>query len=209
MRKLIAVDIDETICDTRRFWFSELAQRFGKPIDVTIEQLIQRYEYTDRVEMWQTPGARKWLKDARFDPEIHRSCLEPVRSARESLEYISRQFDVIYMTMRPDTIVDATREWLQREQFPSGEVLASPAFLFDRERPGWKGRELCARHPNVVGLIDDHPDVANAIPNSYRGKVFLLGQSVAPRSDIEIVLCEDWNRVVQAVAIAFPRALQP
>lgn len=209
MRKCIAVDIDETLCDTRRFWFSELSRLFGAPFHLSTAQLIESFEYTDRVPMWQTREAKAWLSEARCNSEIHRERLEPVVGALQGMLRISQHFDIVYMTMRPDTIIEATRDWLDSQKFPRGEIVASPACLFDVERPAWKGRELLARHPGVVGLIDDHPDVIEAISPEYRGKVFLLGQEVAPRTDIDIVPCRDWPAVVEQVSRAFPRVLQP
>lgn len=209
MRRFIAVDIDETLCDTRRFWFTELSRLFGAPLNLSTDQLIEHFEYTDRVTMWQNPEAKSWLSEARCDSEIHRERLVPVVGAVQGMLSISEHFDIVYMTMRPDTIIEATRDWLDSQQFPPGEIVASPAWLFDAERPAWKGRELLARHPGVVGLIDDHPDVVEAISPQYRGKVFLLGQAVAPRTDIDVVPCRDWPAVVQQVSIAFPRVIQP
>jgi hypothetical protein len=66
-----------------------------------------------------------------------------------------------------------------------------------------------ARYPQVVGLVDDHPDVAMNIPSGYQGKLFLIGHTSVPRSDVSIIACADWAEVSQQIAIAFPRELTP
>lgn len=209
MRKAFALDIDETICDTRRYWFAELSQRFGSPRAGSLDDLIAHYEYTTNVAEWQTPEARAWLSAARADDRIHRDLLAPIPGAVAAVAQLNERFDIVYMTMRPDSIVGPTRDWIRSQGFPVGEVVASPSCLFDGERPAWKGRELMGRYPQVVGLVDDHIDVANNIPVGYQGKLFLLGQPSAPRSDISIIPCADWSEVTRQVAIAFPRELTP
>ena len=209
MRRVLALDIDETICDTRRYWFTELSRRFGAPQGGSIDELIAHYEYTTTVPEWQTPAAKAWLSAARTNDRIHRELLAPIPGAIEGARQLFERFDIVYMTMRPDSIVTATREWIQSQGFPDGEVVASPSYLFDGERPAWKGRELMGRYPQVIGLVDDHPDVANNIPIGYQGKLFLLGQPSSPRSDVSVIPCADWAEVTRQIALAFPRELAP
>lgn len=207
MKRCIAIDIDETICDGRRYWFTQLSKLFGSPENLDVDSLIARYGYIADVEQWRSTEARNWFQEKRFDPELHRTGLATMPGAVEGVQALSARFDIVYMTMRPDSIVEATAGWLHQHQFPPGEIIASPSSLADSERATWKGKELYARFPQVVGIVDDHPDVARAIPTGYRGKVFLLGQAAIDRSDIAIHCCLDWRAVQDAVSRALPREL--
>ena len=53
----LALDIDETLSSTNRFWIQTLTEKFGNPENLSCEEIVSMYRYTQNVPFWQTDHA--------------------------------------------------------------------------------------------------------------------------------------------------------
>ncbi|PIN75466.1 hypothetical protein COV17_03845 [Candidatus Woesearchaeota archaeon CG10_big_fil_rev_8_21_14_0_10_36_11] len=61
-RRGLALDIDDTLSDTNKFWFTNLQRLFGNPEKLTPQEMIQKYRYIQEVPYWQNSEVRMWIK---------------------------------------------------------------------------------------------------------------------------------------------------
>ena len=67
----------------------------------------------------------------------------------------------------------------------------------------WKAQILQKLYPSIVGIIDDNPGLAEALPGDYKGVFFLYDYHEAPRNDIKVIPCPSWDDVYSAVVGEF------
>lgn len=88
----------------------------------------------------------------------------PIPGAREVLWKLSRDFDLLYISARPDFLQEKTRAWLQHHGFPPAPYMGADKFAACLDQAGYKRRmlaELRSRWPNVlVGIGDKKVDDA-------------------------------------------------
>lgn len=61
----LVLDIDETLSWTIGYWVQEMQKNFGNPENLSINDLILKYRYTQNVPYWQTSEALEWMENAR------------------------------------------------------------------------------------------------------------------------------------------------
>jgi len=87
----------------------------------------------------------------------------PLRGAPETMRLLSRDYHVVYLTARPNSLARKTLRWLSAQRFPLGEVLTAPS-LFSHQ-PSFKDRalrRLRSSTPNVlIGIGDKNTDAAS------------------------------------------------
>lgn len=64
--------------------------------------------------------------------------------------------------------------------------------LLDQEGMKWKAKILAYLYPQVIGIIDDNPDIIDYLPSSYEGTIFLYGNPVYPGGDLDVIPCGTW-----------------
>lgn len=194
----IAVDIDDTLSRTAIRWAEILMLAFPLP-EHSIDGLIAEFRRASSVPDWQHEEAQKLIHELRVSEEVHLS-YQTVEGAVGGVHAVRTLLEVEYLTMRPRTVHQATERWLERFAFPNGEVVACPDEIPYEERPAWKAAYLANQYPTTIGIIEDDPRVALALPSHYAGTVFLYSHEAAPRDDIHIEPCPDWESVQHAVA---------
>jgi hypothetical protein len=100
-----------------------------------------------------------------------------------------------YLTLRPESVVDGTREWLKQHQFPDATVFAKPDHIDRLEGNKWKANILKQAYPTIKGIIDDNQGIIEELGKDYQGKLFLFGHKSSPNGASFVVPCQDWNKV--------------
>jgi hypothetical protein len=75
----IALDIDDTLSNTTRYFIKRLQEKFGNPENLSVEEIIEKYEIMPNISYWQTPEIRQWLDDQGTDETQEKSLKKSMR----------------------------------------------------------------------------------------------------------------------------------
>lgn len=204
--KGLVVDIDETISWTFHYMAGELAKLHGNPQNLTEEELCERIVAQD-IPFWKVEEVQAWMASALESEEITEE-YPIIEGSDEAIERVDRVIPVVgYLTLRKTLIRDATKRWLKKHGFPDKPVITRPD---DLETKGmrWKAETLAYLYPQVIGSIDDTPEIINYLPGDYRGTIFLYRQAYYEahygnrdhtRRDLNIIPCDTWDDVYEKV----------
>ena len=202
----LAIDIDDTLSLTAWHWAERMMGLFPLP-ERTVAGLISQYRRASLVPEWGHPEAQNLFSSWRICEEITLS-YSPVAGAQHALKVLSERIELEYLTMRPRSLYAATQAWLKLHGFPSAEIVTCPDSIDYPLRAAWKADYLHRSCPPLVGIVEDDERVALSLPEGYQGTVFLFSHLTAPRSDIAVIPCPDWDAVNRAIEAAIPRQLQ-
>lgn len=122
---------------------------------------------------------------------------KPYHHAHDVLTELSREFEITYLTSRPQWLTGETRKWLAKHGFPAGTVLTT-ARMIDVYWPGpFKKRAIAALRrasPDLlIGIGDRHTDVEAYVGNN------MLALVVNPRRNTvyhpRALVLQDWDQV--------------
>ena len=132
----------------------------------------QNYLYTQNVPYWQSEDALKWMEENRASNEVQRQ-LPLIEGAGTYLNAIHKIISVAaYITIRPESVMEGTAEWLRRHNLPDAQVICMPNKLKTEEGNMWKATLLGKLYPAVKGIIDDNAGLLKHLPADYKG-IFL------------------------------------
>lgn len=202
----LALDIDDVLCVTGKIWYEGLVQAAGHP-GISFEEMVR--DYSGRFQQapaWKDhPAVMEWIQ-CMINSHDHYACLAPWDKAKERVWDVHALLPIrAYVTMRSLAVIDTTQEWLRMHGFPDAPILSRPLDTHHSKMHAWKAHALHELHPHLVGIVDDDPHVVEQLPAAYRGTVFLFGGAQSPRSDVNIVPCQNWDEVYEHVK-AFPLA---
>lgn len=87
----------------------------------------------------------------------------PLHGAPEAMRALAKEFDIVYLTARPNSLVRKTLRWLTAYSFPLGPIFTSPSIF--GSRAAHKQRTLAqlrSRSPNMlIGIGDKAGDAAS------------------------------------------------
>lgn len=193
----LALDIDETISATTDYWFAVMRKKFGNPENLTTKELIAKYRYSHDVPYWQTEEAFAWMEEQRNSNELQKQ-LPLIEGADTAIQEINSLIPIIiYITTRPQAVLEGTKEWLKRHHFPIVDIIARPAGIPITDANTWKAEVLASLYPEVMGIIDDNPTVVASLPNGYKGAVFLYDNIGHPRKDVRVIAGKTWRDLVE------------
>lgn len=199
----IALDIDETLSWTIGYWVENMQKKFGNPENLTIKELIEKYRYSQNVPYWQTETAMKWMEKHRNSNEIQ-EVLPLIENANIIVQKINKIIPVVaYITTRPTSVIDGTKKWLKKHEFPDVEIIARPLNIHLSDGNKWKADVLEKLYPQIMGIIDDNPEVVNHLSGYYEGTVLLYDSKQSPRNDIRIIPCSNWEIVLKKIQSTF------
>lgn len=195
----LVVDIDETLSQTKEYWIERMQIEFGNPEKLSVEEIIIKYRYTQHVPYWQTEEVHTWIDIQIHSNEIQ-ELLPLIPESNTILQKIHRQIPVVaYLTSRPQSVIAGTQNWLQKHQFPEAEIIARPPEVSLDEGNTWKASILEYLYPQVLGIIDDNPGLAEALPSTYKGVLYVYKNIGIERDDIRIVQCATWQDILNAI----------
>lgn len=187
----IAVDIDETLSGTAEYWFRQMAKLFGNPEKLSVKKLITKYRYTYNVPYWQTGGALAWLEQQRHSNDLQK-ILPLIKNSNHYLNKINKILPIaVYLTTRPDTIVRGTKFWLDKHNFPKAPIIAKPLSWKENSNL-WKAKTLTKLYPQIIGIIDDNPELVDYLSVNYKGTIFLYDNKSKKRPPLKIICAKTW-----------------
>jgi hypothetical protein len=195
----LALDIDETLSDTNIFWFTKLSELFGNPESLSPREIATKYRYSQQVPYWQTPEALTWMEEARHGNELQVE-LPLIEDAKHNVARINTIVPIVaYVTARPEVVREGTLRWLATHGFPEAPLIMKPLDVQTEAGVAWKAQLLAERYPDILGIVDDHPGLMDALPADYQGTVFLYNYEGPVRTNLHIVACPTWEAVYTAV----------
>ncbi|MBU2051927.1 hypothetical protein KKH13_01845 [Patescibacteria group bacterium] len=198
--KGLGLDIDDTLAESGDAWIKGIQKQFGNPENLTIDEVKRKYRYSYNAPYWQGKTIRAWEKSIRHNNQWHR-VLPLIKNANHVVEKIHQLVPiVVYLTARPKSILPGTRDWLKQHGFPEAEIVYRPQEVKLPLSLAWKAQVLEYLYPQVIGMVDDHPQLAKDLSKKYPGTLYLYDyHDQAPRGDINIVPCKNWDEVLVKV----------
>lgn len=199
----LALDIDETLSFTTQYWVSELSKKFGNPQNLSAREIFQVYRLIQNFPHWQTKEAIAWMEWARGSNEIQKSM-----PLIENSNHIVNKIDKIiptacYLTVRPQSVVSGTKHWLEKHNFPKAEIIARPETTSYENGTNWKAKALQELYPQVLGIVDDNPNLIDYLPKNYKGFVFLYDFPSYISKSKNVIVCPTWQAILEEVSKAF------
>lgn len=173
--KLLSIDIDGTLAN---FLDKAIQQSFIDKIDIQYPLKLGK-SHPNFAE------ADNYIHTIASNPEIYRD-LEVIKDAVYGVKALSEYFNIVYLTHRPIDSFDITKEWLNKNGFPSFPVEYSA-----------RKSDFCSLN-DVFLHIDDRPEIAEEVMKNSNTKVYLLEQWwnnwYVPIAGIKKIHC--WNDIV-------------
>ncbi|MBM3210653.1 hypothetical protein FJZ33_00420 [Candidatus Poribacteria bacterium] len=195
----LALDIDETLSWTIGYWVERMQKLFGNPENLSVDELIKKYRYTQNVPYWKTKEALEWMKIHQESSEFQEN-LPPIKNANNIVQKINQIIPItLYITTRPEGVIKETKNWLQKHHFPDAEIIARPRNIPYKHGNQWKAMVLEMLYPKIIGIIDDNPGLADALSEEYKGMVYLYDNIFYQRRHVVVIPCKTWTDVLKAV----------
>ncbi len=195
----MAVDIDETISDTVRLYFSELIAEFGIPegfpAEVTVDEIIAEYQYTWNVPEYNTEEAKAFMERLVNNGTMYLRT-RPLPGAVEGMDALEKKGFAGYLTARPYHTIPFTLDWLRTHGFPLASIISRTEEIPHDSANRWKAKILAESFPRVTGIIDDNKGLLQQLPDNYEGTVIIYGTSEIPCTRINAFPAETWEEVI-------------
>ena len=193
----IAIDLDETVSDAGKYWVEYLTTRLGNPENLTLAEIRQKYGYLQNY--WKSPEALVYVEELRKNNTIQEN-LEVIPDADRAVRELDSTIPVgLYATNRPTQVMNGTIRWLGEHCFPPAPVIARPFGMPYEQGNVWKAGTLEYLYPFIQGIVDNDPNLVTSFSSSYRGTVYLFGQTESPRDDINVIPCLTWVDLLEKI----------
>jgi len=194
----IALDIDETLANNAERLMNYLSKELGNPEGLTPAQLRKKYRYTWNVPYWDKSIRVEAVSDMLKDSIPHES-LPLIENSNIAVNNIIKKIPVcLYLTSRPPEVIEGTKIWLKKHNFPVAEIITKPTEIHYTNQYQWKINILNYLYPLVIGIVDDDPDFAKHSKN-YKGKVWLYNHKSLPEFSKNVISCKDWADVEKKI----------
>ena len=197
--KSIAVDIDEVLSQTAFSWMDIINKRFGNSENLSAAELLKKYKLTRNVPGWQTGIINDFLESMRVSNEFYKN----IPAIENSVNYLNKINKIIpvrcYLTTRPQAIFEGTKKWLRDNGFLDRDIIMKPDGIPTKNGNEWKVGVLNSLYPDIVGIIDDNPEVIDLLPETYEGTVLLYGHKEYSSNRIKVIPCENWGDIFSEV----------
>jgi len=195
----LALDIDETLSFTIGLMAEKLIEGVGNPENLTAFEIARKYKHTDKIPYWQNDLSKKILFDFINSNEMQKD-IPLMENAKEVVNRINKVIPIVaYITVRPEIILEGTKFWLDKHGFPEAELIAKPMDIDRSDGNKWKAGVLDYLYPQVMGIVDDNPGLADFLSKDYQGTVYLYNNTEINRTDIKIIACENWEEVEKEI----------
>ena len=123
----LALDIDETLSYTTKWWFGTMIEKFGNPENLTAEEIYHKYRHSSKIPYWQTDEVKEWLEERRFDDSIQEEFDLIEENANILVQKVHKIVPIFaYITARPLAVGNGTKKWLEKYNFPKAELVQRP-----------------------------------------------------------------------------------
>jgi len=197
----IALDIDDVLSHTDSHWIEKMRTRFGTPEDLTAEEIRDRYHGRfENIPSWSTPEALAVIDEFLHSNEFQ----ETIPLIEHSDHAVKKINDIIpivaYITARPISVYEGTRRWLERHAFPPAPLVFRPLDIHHEKKNLWKAELLRDLYPQVVGIVDDHPELPKQLKHiGYKGKLYLYDSGQHGKEYDGVARCRSWEEVLKQI----------
>ena len=194
MKKIIAVDIDDTLADSTEALRRKVNELHGASIST--EEYRSPGDYLYYYErLWEKHGLELTLEELEGEMEKNQGHVPLTAGAAVALTELSKRFKIILITARNPAWEKATKEWLHRHFADTvAEVYFSEG---PRTSTGKKTKgELC-RELGASWLVDDNPThCLSAVEEG--AEAILFGEfGWHHKAPDHLVRCKDWPAVLE------------
>ncbi|RLJ00204.1 MAG: hypothetical protein DRP06_02380 [Candidatus Aenigmatarchaeota archaeon] len=198
----LALDIDDTLSSTFGHWAGQMQKLFGNPENLSVEEIISKYNRAQNVPYWQSKEAKAWRKNNITSNELQMK-LPSIPDSKIFIDKISNIVPlVVYITTRPESVIKGTKVWLKNNNFPNLPVICRPDRIPHENGIEWKAKILENLEQQVKGIVDDNPNLLSFLPQDYKGIIFLYGKD-SINTKLNAIPCKDWETVYEEVKTAF------
>lgn len=195
-KKGIAIDIDEVLSMTALSWMDIMLKKFGNPENLSADEFYEKYKLTKNVPYWQGSSEVDFLEKMRINNEFY----ENIPAIKDSVVILNKINKIIpvscYLTTRPEVIRAGTEKWLTKNNFPVAEIIMRPENISSKDGNKWKAGVLQSLYPEVIGIIDDNPELIDFLPETYEGTIFLYGFRKFEDCKAKVIPCKDWENIL-------------
>lgn len=122
----------------------------------------------------------------------------PFADSREVLTDLSKDYQILYLTARPRSMTERTRQWLDHYGFPPGPLVVSDHFADVLHQLEWKRdtlKRLHLQYPSLlVSLGNRKIDIESALPNHIL-PVLVRSAEIDAKDEPGNLLLEDWRAI--------------
>lgn len=196
-KKGLALDIDDTLSVTNFHWFSCMADRCGNPDNMPIQEIMLQYRDVRRVPFWNQDDVEATIQELLISP-VFQDSLPIIQGADDAIWKINAIVPIVaYITARPARTHEATRTWLERHGFPEVPITFIEEGVALKDRSVWKARIVKDLYPYVVGIIDDHPHMAEQLAElGYEGQLYLYNHGNTVNSYEGHDAFHSWDEII-------------
>lgn len=196
----LAVDIDETLSWTIGYWVEQMQNKFGNPENLSVKEMVEKYRYTQNIPYWQTDEALDWMRNSIHSNELQKE-LPLIEEADIYLNKINEVIPIVaYITVRPQSVLTGTQDWLKKNGFPEAQIICKPIDIEHENGSKWKAEILEKLYPNVLGIIDDNIKLLEFLNTNYSGIIFAYDHaSIDNKNGINVIPCKNWPNVYEEV----------
>ncbi len=203
----LALDIDDTLCHTLIHLLDQLQKNFGSPENLTAAELVNKYSHTSKIPYWNEPEHHTWKLALLETDELYEN-LDIIENANYIIQKIEAVIPIsCYITARPEGTTAVSKRWLKKYNFPEREVISKPNSVAYEDGNKWKAQLLTQYHPQLLGIVDDNPGIISALPENYKGTVFLYSHlEYTGPTPINVIPCKDWDTVYNKIISLRPQS---
>lgn len=195
----LALDIDETLSFTIGYMIEELIKKKGNPENLTAKEIAEKYKHTDKIPYWNDQESRGILDEIIKTNEIQKQ-LPLIENANLVANKVNKIIPVLaYITVRPKTIFEGTKYWLNKNDFPKATIITKAKSISRKDGNKWKAKVLEYLYPEIQGIVDDNFGLVECFSKKYKGTVFVYNSTKAKRKGLKVVPCKNWKKVLSEV----------
>lgn len=196
---LLALDIDETLSNTILAWVIQMQEIFWNPEGLNAHEIVARYKHSSNIPYWQEQEHLEWQKQQINCNEMQK-WLPLIDFAKEIVEEINKVKKVgLYITVRPQSVLDWSYEWLKKHNFPNVPIYARPENIWHQDWNKWKAEVLQELYPYIDSIVDDNPKLSLHLPKSYKWKQYLYWHDSIEKQKIHTIPCKTWQDVLEEI----------
>lgn len=202
-KQSLVLDIDGTLSWTIAAWIEQIQKKFGNPENLSVKQMVEKYHFTKNVPYYQTPKVLA-LMDRLQNSNKMQENLPLIKDSNKIVQKINKIIPVAaYLSARPETVIKGTKNWLKKYNFPQADIINRPDNIPPYQGREWKAKVIQLLYPEVLGTIDDNPELVEFLPKNYEGIIFLYNNTESLRNDINVIPCPAWKDVLKKIGDKF------
>jgi hypothetical protein len=192
----IALDIDDTLADSRGSYMKRLFEKYGAPEGMSLAGIVETFDELPRVPFWQKKEIIEWLEQESFSSDAQEK-IDLIPGSIEGVKELLKIAEIVcYLTTRPTSAVAGTKIWLDRHGFPELPICNRDDITLNGYE--WKSGELKRRYPEIDTIIDNSAELVPFLDN-YPGTFLLFSDKNLEISSPRVVQCRTWSDIVGAV----------